>query len=72
MKIKTRQPRSVELGKAERDRADREIERLNSEKGKELWQAGVSQGGVQFNKLAARDRMEWLNAVQEFRNGTID
>ena len=69
---KNEQPRSVKLGKAERDRADREIERLNSEKGKELWQAGVSKGGVQFNKLAARDKMEWLNAVQEFRNGTID
>ena len=70
-KNKNEKPRSVDLGKAERDRADREIERLNSEKGKELWQAGVSQGGVKFNKLASRDRMEWLNAVQEFRNGTI-
>ena len=68
---KNEQPRSVKLGKAERDRADREIERLNSEKGKELWQAGVSKGGVQFNKLASRDRMQWLNAVQEFRNDTI-
>ena len=62
----------MKRSKEERDRADQEIERLNSEKGKELWQAGVSKGGVQFNKLAARDKMEWLNAVQEFRNGTID
>ena len=71
-KNKNEKPRSVDLGKEERDRADREIVRLNSEKGKELWQAGVSKGGVQFNKLVARDKMEWLNAVQEFRNGTID
>ena len=66
------EPLSVKRGREERDRADQEIERLNSEKGKELWQAGVSKGGVKFNKLAARDKMEWLNAVQEFRNGTID
>ena len=57
---------------AEAARQEVEMLKLHGADALGLWRAGVSTGGVQPNKLAKRDLMEWISAVQEFREGRIN
>jgi len=57
---------------AEATRQEVEMLKLHGADALGLWRDGVSTGGVQPNKLAKRDLMEWISAVQEFREGRIN
>ncbi len=60
-----------ELANKERGRAQKKMVQLHGTKAIELWRDGVSTGGVQVNKLAKRDLMDWISSVEEFQEGQI-
>ena len=60
-----------ELAAKERIRAEKQRIKLHGTKALELWRDGVSTGGVQVNKLAKRDLMNWISSVEEFQEGEL-
>ena len=51
--------------------AQKEMLNFMGQKALSLWRDGVSTGGVQVNKLAKRDLMDWISSVEEFQEGRI-